>query len=245
MNSNKSFSVGVSKYLIVVLISSLLLFANVLPAQASTLDDMMVTLKSLQVTLQSLVSGKVLGVSTGAYQYVLPSDVGVSIGTGVVAAVPTTVYTGPLYITSPTTIQNVVINGCIEVAANNVTLRNVKINCNSWYGVKVAGGVSDFILEYSQLVCTTFGKQIYFENGGPNAKIRYNETSGCESFFTLNGNLQGVEVLYNYMHHPNINVDSHADGFQIGESLRTYGAMLVKGNNFQVNKTDEIGRAHV
>ena len=63
------------------------------------------------------------------YGHVVPSDVGNTIGVGVVGPVPTTVYTGPNPITvDGTTVENVVINEELKIQADNVTVRNCIID---------------------------------------------------------------------------------------------------------------------
>ena len=66
-----------------------------------------------------------------SYGHVTPADVGVTIGVGVVGPVPTEVYTGTDTPAAGTTIENVIINGRINLYNDNITLRNVIINNNT------------------------------------------------------------------------------------------------------------------
>lgn len=48
-------------------------------------------------------------------------------------------------------IENVDVNGIIKVAANNVTIRNFRVNGASWYGVKMVNGFTGLVLEDGEI----------------------------------------------------------------------------------------------
>ena len=52
-----------------------------------------------------------------ASKYVVPSDVGSTISACATATYPTKIYTGPTKLTSQTTIENVLVNGCFTQSA--------------------------------------------------------------------------------------------------------------------------------
>jgi len=170
------------------------------------------------------------------YGHVRLSDVGVTLGAGSLSARPTQIYTGPLDIRSSTLIENKIINGCLDVQASNVTLRNVILNCNSHYGVKLSGGYSDFRMEYSDLKCTGSTKNFFLDNYR-NVVISHNNVTGCEDFFFIEGSVDGLVVEYNTLHDLTLSPESHADGFQIGEFTRTTGSIHVHGNYIDANTT--------
>jgi hypothetical protein len=172
------------------------------------------------------------------YGHVTPNDVGKTIGIGVVGSVPTVLYTGSNRITSPTLIENRIINGCLSIESDNVTIRNSKVTCGGLYPIKLAGGAKNFVFEYNEIMCTSRSKMFYFQSGGPDAKIRYNHGIGCDDFFFMDGNLNGVEIAYNYIHTTTAVPTSHSDGFQIGQNSRTYGDIRVFGNWFDPNNPD-------
>ena len=176
------------------------------------------------------------------YGHVEASDVGVCIGVGVVAPAPTDAYTGPMTLTSATTIENVVVDGCLRVEGDGVTLRNVVINCDGLYPVR-ADGAANLTVEYSQVNCTSSSK-VFLVDNFTNLTVRKNETTGCQDLFFVEGAVDGFTAEYNYFRDLNIDAAAHADGFQIGEFTRTTGQMTVRGNFFHPNsdggKTDIV-----
>ncbi|AOS97311.1 hypothetical protein AUP74_01880 [Microbulbifer aggregans] len=177
----------------------------------------------------------------GPYRHVRPQDVGVSIGPGVIAAFPTATYRGSMKVRSPTTIENVVIEGCLRIESDNVILRNVVIRCDSFYPVK-ASDHSNARIEYSLVECSTPTKVFRLSNYR-NFVVHRTETRGCEDLFFLGGNNDGLEVTYNYMHSLTLTPKSHADGFQFGK-VPMSGSAIIRGNYFWANaegpKTDII-----
>ena len=166
------------------------------------------------------------------YGHVVPADVGVTIGVGVTAAVPTTVYSGPNPITADDTlVENVVIHGCLAVdGADNVTLRNVIVNCSSAYGVQILNS-TNVTLEYSEVVMSTFNsdKTFRMDGVGSNIFIRKNSFNGGQDFFIFHDNLDEVYIEDNYMHDPIGTVGSHSDGFQFWPDVGN-GAFYMRGN---------------
>ncbi|KUJ81525.1 hypothetical protein AWR36_013300 [Microbulbifer flavimaris] len=177
----------------------------------------------------------------GPYRHVRPEDAGVTIGAGVIAPFPTRAYRGPMKISSPTTIENVVVEGCLRIESDNVILRNVVIRCDSFYPVK-ATDHSDFRIEYSLVQCSKPTKVFRLINY-QNFVVHRTETRGCEDLFVLSGNNDGLEVTYNYMHSLTLTPKSHADGFQFGK-VPMSGSAVIRGNYFWANaegpKTDIV-----
>jgi hypothetical protein len=175
------------------------------------------------------------------YGHVVPSDKGVKLGLGIAAAAPTAAYTGPLRITTSGLIQNVVIQGCLEIAADDVTLRNVSITCGAPYPIKIDGH-KNLLVEYSRIEGTSGDKDFLISNSR-NVVIRRNEIVGGEDEFFISGDVDGLTVAYNYMHALVVTVDSHADGFQIGEASATTGTITLRGNYISPDVT--VGRNDV
>lgn len=179
-----------------------------------------------------------LDVDSNAYKYVTAADVGVTIGVGVLGDTPTDVYTGSKNITSPTLIENKVIEGCLTINSDDVTVRNSIVNCDGWFGVLMNQEYSNFNMEYSSVTCTAVkqGSKV-FNLKGPNHSISNNDVKGCEDFFYINGNIDGLEIKNNYLHDTEGTIKAHADALQIGEikDYLTTGKMHVQGNNFSPN----------
>lgn len=186
-----------------------------------------------------------VGASPTPYSHVMPSDVGVTIGVGAIGPTPTMQYMGPTTINEPTTIENVVVDGCLRIASDDVVIRNAVIECGGLYPVKIEGGSSGFRIEYSRVACESSSKVFYFESGAPGAVVENNEISGCQDFFYIQGDLDGVVIRNNYMHTLIGSSQAHADGFQIGEASTTTGAIHIQGNyidpdNESIGKTDIV-----
>ena len=138
-------------------------------------------------------------------------------------------------VTSPAVIENVVINGCLEVNSDDVTIRNVVINCNGLYPVK-ATGHKNLTIEYSTIKCSSMSK-VFLVQDYQNMTVSRNEITGCEDFFFVGGKVDGLNVTYNYMHTLNLTSDAHADGFQVGEASATTGQITIRGNHIDPDAT--------
>lgn len=182
-----------------------------------------------------------VGASGTSYRYVTPGDVGVQIGVGVIGPVPTEPYTGSMTIDSPAILENVVIDGCLRIASDDVIVRNTIIDCGGLYPVKIEDGSRNVRIEYSRVICGSSSKVFYFESGAPHAAVTHNEISGCSDFFYLHGDLDGVAITDNWMHTLIGPEDAHADGFQIGEASTATGHVHLRGNYIDPDN-DSIGK---
>jgi hypothetical protein len=183
------------------------------------------------------------GVTGMPYVHVTPADVGVTLGVGVVAPVPTKVYTGPKSPAAGATIENVIINHELDINNPNITLRNVILNSSDDFPIQIKGdNATDTLIEYSEINCLTDGK-VFDIVDAQRAIIRNNEVTGCQDFFFIEGPLDTLLVENNYMHTLIGDSGAHADGFQIGEFTTTTGLITIRGNYFdidndQISKTD-------
>jgi hypothetical protein len=176
------------------------------------------------------------------YHHVTPADVGVTIGVGVTGPLPTEEYAGGYRIdTDNTLLENLVFNTCLDIYADNVTIRNVIINCDSLYGIDVQG--SNVTVENSKVNCTSSSKTIKMLDP-VNGRIVRNEVQGCQDAFFIDGNVEGLLIEDNYIHSLVGNELAHADGMQIGEAAVTYGTMTVRGNYWWKNN-DIIGATDI
>lgn len=187
-----------------------------------------------------------VGASQTPYRHVTPTDVGTRISVGVVGPVPSEPYAGDNDIDTPgATIENVVIDSCLRISADDVTVRNVIIDCGGLYPVKIEDGSRNVRIEYSRVICGSSSKVFYFESGAPHAAVTHNEISGCSDFFYLHGDLDGVAITDNWMHTLIGPGDAHADGFQVGEASTATGHIHLRGNyidpdNASIGKNDII-----
>ena len=174
------------------------------------------------------------------YRHVVPSDVGKTIGVGVTAPVPTAIYTGPNPVTrSNTTIENVVVNDCLIIGdadsavVDNVTVRNVIVNCDSHYGLTVTNANNVTVVN-SKIDNTTDGKAVYVPYDATDIHFEKNEITGGQDFFFFHDRVADVYVENNYMHHLVGGPDAHADGFQWWPDVGN-GAFYIRGNYITMN----------
>ena len=170
--------------------------------------------------------------STGG-EYVEPADVGVEIGVGVVAPVPTTVVGGQAITVDGTLLENVVVDGCITIDADDVTIRNVEVRCGGFYPIKInTAEHTNITIEYSRIEGLITAK-LFLINDVTLLTVANNELVGGDDAVFAEGNLDGFVFTRNYRHTPLGDSSSHYDGFQLGEFSRTYGEMEISYNYFE------------
>ncbi len=133
------------------------------------------------------------------------------------------------------------VSGCLDIYADNVTLRNVIINCGGNYPLDIKG--ANVVVEYSKINCTS-GSKIFKMKNPVNGRVQKNELKGCEDFFFIGGDVEGLVISDNYAHSVYGGPGAHSDGFQIGEFEPTYGSMSIQGNYFHKNN-EEIGATDI
>jgi hypothetical protein len=126
-----------------------------------------------------------------------------------------------------TVIENVTLTGPITVEADNVTIRNFKINTTSFYGINASKGAKNLLIEDGEIQNATssglyggnlIARRLYIHNVGADA-IKLTENATVEtSFITDVGFVDGA----------------HADGIQMVAGSN----VLVQGNNFHMPYND-------
>lgn len=174
-------------------------------------------------------------------EYVTPGDVGVTIGIGVIAAAPTVHVGGQRITTDGTLLENVIVDGCVTVEADNVTIRNVVINCAGFYPIKaseatVRTGLSIHHTQINGLI----DSKLFLFNNITGVVVADNELVGGDDTVFADGDLDGFVFTRNYRHDPLGDETSHLDGFQLGEFGVTTGAMEISYNYFD-EIPDNIG----
>ena len=165
--------------------------------------------------------------------YVVPGDVGITIGVGVVAPSPTVRVGSQMIEHNGAVLENVIVDGCVTVAADNVTIRNVVINCGGYYPIKanesqVRTGLNIHHSEINGLIDT----KLFLLNNITNVTIANNELIGGDDTVFADGNLDGFVFTRNYRHDPLGDSDTHLDGFQLGEFGVTIGDLEISYNYF-------------
>ena len=137
------------------------------------------------------------------------------------------IYTGPSTITvDGTIIEGVKINHSLKIKANNVTIRDVFMDCGgSWYCINANFGLNlNLLIEDSTLTNVASAHIL-----GSEIIARRNEMyiSGGDAMKFVNNNL----VEGNWVHHPiGTNVGAHADGIQISGGINN----VFNCNNFDI-----------
>ena len=132
--------------------------------------------------------------------------------TGVPPGTTLSAYTGPEKITTPNTVVDGKIVGCIEVSAPGVVIRNSKISCNGFVAVASFDGAyvgTPLLLEDSEIDCqNTSGTGI----SSANITARRLNVHGCENGFSIS---QNVTVEDSYIHDMYNSSEAHTDGIQM------------------------------
>ena len=137
------------------------------------------------------------------------------------------IYTGPSTITvDGTIIEGVKINHSLKIKANNVTIRDVFMDCGgSWYCINANFGLNlNLLIEDSTLTNVASAHIL-----GSEIIARRNEMyiSGGDAMKFVNNNL----VEGNWVHHPiGTNVGAHADGIQLRQGINN----VFRCNNFDM-----------
>lgn len=173
--------------------------------------------------------------------FVKPADVGASIGAGVIAPIPTTQVGSQKITTDGTLLENVIVDGCVTIEADNVTIRNTIINCAGYYPIKASETAmrTGLNIHHSRINGLIDAKLFLFNNI-TNVRVADNELIGGDDTVFADGDLDGFVFTRNYRHDPLGDESSHLDGFQLGEFGVTTGAMEVSYNYFD-EIPDNIG----
>ncbi len=167
--------------------------------------------------------------------YVTPGDVGNRVGP---TSAPKQTLSGDQVIGKPgTVLEDATINGCIAVNADNVTLRNVTVNCSTnGYPIKT-NTTSGFKIERSKIDCGgTTDKGMFFESS-KDFSVDGVEITGCDDSFFIDGGL-GNSVIKNSVFHSQAPAsEAHTDGMQVGTFEVTTGTLTVTGNWWEYNRT--------
>ena len=165
--------------------------------------------------------------------YVTPEDVGRTIGVGVIAAPPTTRVASQTLATDGALLENVIVDGCVTITANNVTIRNVVINCGGYYPIKAnEPGVQTGLNIHHSQIRSTFDTKLFLLNGITDVTIADNELIGGDDTVFADGDLDGFVFTRNYRHDPIGDGSTHLDGFQLGEFDVTTGDLEISYNYF-------------
>ncbi len=176
---------------------------------------------------------KLTPISPTVGDYVVPADVGVTIGVGVIAPVPTTVVGSQELDVDGAILENVIVDGCVTIAADNVTVRNVVVNCGGYYSIKARDpeATTGLTVQHSQINGLIDTKLFLLDNI-TNVTIADNELVGGDDTVFADGNLDGLVFTRNYRHDPLGDASSHLDGFQLGEFKVTTGDIEISFNYF-------------
>jgi hypothetical protein len=166
-------------------------------------------------------------------QYVTPADVGVSIGVGVIGPVPTTHVGSQTLDSDGVVLENVVVDGCVTVTANNVTIRNVVVNCAGYYPIKAnEAGVQTGLDIHHSRINGLIDTKLFLLNDITDVTIANNELLGGDDTVFADGELGDLIFTRNYRHDPLGDSTTHLDGFQLGEFEVTTGGILISFNYF-------------
>lgn len=120
-------------------------------------------------------------------------------------------------------VENLDVDGCITVEANNVTIRNVRIDCSGLYGINIVNGYTGTLIEDVEI----FGMLSSGVLGADFILRRANiHDSGSDAVKPVRNAL----IESSWFHRLGYTVGSHSDGVQMvaGENV------IMRGNNFDM-----------
>ncbi len=157
-----------------------------------------------------------------------PGSIGSTVGP---PSEPSAVYDGPTEITADgTVIDGMVIEGCLAIRANSVTIRNSVIQCGDRFPVE-SRGASGLVVERTRISCS--GESwAAFHVEDTQFSLNGLEVTNCGDPLYISGWMGSSRITNTVMWHPVLGAGAHYDGIQIGSSVPVDGSLLVEGNWF-------------
>ena len=154
--------------------------------------------------------------------------------TGVPAGTTLTEYTGPMTITEDgTVIENQIINGSLRVTADNVTIKNCKIDFTGYWGVD-AEGAQNLTIQDCDITGPGYAGTSNAAILGGGTFLR-NDISKAENGIVLQGT---AVVKGNYIHDlENSGSDPHYDGISVQGGQ---DGVVIEGNTILARDTSDI-----
>ncbi len=127
------------------------------------------------------------------------------------------------------------VNGCIFIHANDVTVRDVRVRCNGWFGIRTMRGFSGTRIEYSEV--SMVGGCHDAAVSGAWKVLRYSELHGCADGMKIGSD---TLVEYNYIHNSKpAGARIHLDGVQSVDGDR----IILRYNNITLPADQGGGNA--
>jgi hypothetical protein len=122
-------------------------------------------------------------------------------------------------------VENVDVNGIISINANNVTIRNFRVNAGGAdFAIRIDGDATGTVLEDGEV--TNFAEAVCYKFTDYTAR-RLNVHHGQRDGFKAEGN---VLIEGCWVHYLGMAPGAHADGVQSSKG----GGMIFRGNNFDL-----------
>lgn len=120
-------------------------------------------------------------------------------------------------------IENLDIDGCIKVEANNVTIRNVRITCSNFYGINIVSGYTGTLIEDVEISGMRSSGVLGSDFILRRANIHDSGSDAVKPY-------RNVLIESSWFHRLGYIEDSHSDGVQMvtGENV------TMRGNNFDM-----------
>ncbi|MBX2849586.1 MAG: right-handed parallel beta-helix repeat-containing protein [Acidiferrobacterales bacterium] len=122
-----------------------------------------------------------------------------------------------------TLIENLDIKGCVNVRANNVVIRNVRINCSSFYGINISSGYTGTLIEdveiFGMLSAGILGSDFIVRR----ANIHDSGSDAVKPY-------RNAVIESSWFHRLGTIVGSHSDGVQMVSG----GNVTIRGNNIDM-----------
>lgn len=107
-------------------------------------------------------------------------------------------------------VEGLDVNGCVIIRANNVTVRDVRVRCSDWFGIRTMRGYSGTRIEFSEVAMVGGCRDAAVS--GAWKVLRHSELHGCADGMKIGSD---TLVEYNYIHNTKpAGATIHLDGVQ-------------------------------
>jgi hypothetical protein len=153
--------------------------------------------------------------------------------TGIPSGTNLTAYTGPSNITTANTVIEGRTMGCVQISAQNVTIRNSSISCNggNYYAVNV-GSSGSVTVEDSNIDCRSTNSN---GAGRMNITLRRVEITNCENGLSVAHDVTVENSLIHELYHGG---GAHADGMQFEGGASN---VTIRHNTIYANTGSQVG----
>lgn len=157
--------------------------------------------------------------------------------TGVKPGITLTTVNSDVKLSTPNQVyENKEVNGCIQVTAKNVTIRNVIVKCKGWWGISSDELPEGFnlLIEDTEIVCVASGTGCRGKSGitGRNTTVLRTNIHGWENGIDAEKNFI---LRDSYIHDLYTDSEAHSDGYQVAYAPE-FSNLIIEHNTILAGK---------